>query len=746
LLNKIKIQLNILEKVLFGSVTWNYFFIVPSILLGLSSNLITKYFMAFTLISIGVIIATFIITLSTNAGKLKIQKKNILSQSTNAYIIGLSCLLFFSFLVLLFHNIFVEWDVIYCYIPAAKAINLSGNIMENPYRKLNFFDASPAIPIVYALLLPYSGIDSLYLVPLIYFTLTLIAVFLISKKIFSQDYSLISTLIFISLPTVTMVLSSRALYLDIAFLFYLLVTVYTAMNLFQEDFQTKLFQFNSLTFIFSFSLLFFTKVEFGILLITVAVAIWILIIKCKYWKIISAIFLGAPYCLRETISIMMGNALWSLCIQRLLPIILIALLVFVILKLFYKEDFNTKKLNGPLLLLCLTFSPAIYYLIRNIAISGFLYPGLPLTNIEIMKSLNFYNKIEPSPERSLVEVMQWHNIISVWWSVEIYLMPFLIGVVSLIYSTLKNKNVTPQKIPLLYIFFGLFLIWSQLGCDPQPRRLYPFAPFIALIITFGFHAISKKYNSKIFSLRIITYIIAVISITWIMNGIKSVNDLAVFYHTLHRSPIKVEYATVSNIFFLIITVPYEFIIARIIQKINFLKSKKIATIAFFIFVLINFIIFSFLMTPIVSDVMNNGCTLRYKRFSGWYYYPDVVDYFNKNITDTGVIVGFYCNELITFANRTVIDLYIPIYASPIYSIIERTNVTEVLEVFNRLGIKYFLRPKPNNPFFPIYEKLMNSTILGTILADDSQLYYLATFKYATLYALYENSTIGYEKE
>jgi len=64
-----------------------------------------------------------------------------------------------------------------------------------------------------------------------------------------------------------------------------------------------------------------------------------------------------------------------------------------------------------------------------------------------------------------------------------------------------------------------------------------------------------------------------------------------------------------------------------------------------------------------------------------------------------------------------------------------------LEVFRKLNVGYFLKPKTNNPFYPTYEKLVNSTVLGSIFLDNPQFRALKTFKYATLYKFYENYTI-----
>ena len=119
-----------------------------------------------------------------------------------------------------------------------------------------------------------------------------------------------------------------------------------------------------------------------------------------------------------------------------------------------------------------------------------------------------------------------------------------------------------QTIPLLYSLSGVFIIWSQLGCDPQPRRLYFFTLWIALTITYGFYKIRRSYKHQIFVLRVITYIIAITTITWTINGIRTVNELSTFYGVIYKQDVGVELIAMSVILFLIIFTPYEIILTK----------------------------------------------------------------------------------------------------------------------------------------------------------------------------------------
>jgi len=140
----------------------------------------------------------------------------------------------------------------------------------------------------------------------------------------------------------------------------------------------------------------------------------------------------------------------------------------------------------------------------------------------------------------------------------------------------------------------------------------------------------------------------------------------------------------------------------------------------------------------ISSSVNSGFQSRYQDFGGWYYYPEVVNYYNENITDNGATVGYFCDELITFANRTVVDLNDVIYGMPIYSMIADADEIKFLNRIEKLNVKYFLIPNEGSPFYPLYERLANSTVFGDLFINNPQFVILQSFKYATLYRYYSN--------
>ncbi|MEM2995194.1 MAG: glycosyltransferase family 39 protein [Candidatus Bathyarchaeia archaeon] len=739
---KIGITLNSLEKILYGSILWNFLLIAPSIILGVFTNWITAYFNTFTITSI----ATTIISITYLTKNHKTPPTTTLKMKLEhiPYTLSFLALLTLSSTVIYFHTIYIEWDAIAHYIPTAKAILTTGGLTSQPYRSLNFIEHPPAIPLTYAWLLNFTNLESLYNLALIYFILTITTIFLIVKKFFTQKGALTSSLVFMSLPTVIIVISSRSLYLDLSFILCFLSTLYCTIKITNTQKTTH----NSLWFEYvmlaiGFTMMVLTRTEFGIFIAPALFAIFIATLKPKNWEITSTLMLGLAYYLREIRNILLDPSSWLCYIQRLTPVFIISGLILVIIKnvpLTKNQNTKNKELNKKLLTLTLIpLLPLIIYILKNIIISGFVVPGIPISNKEIFKSATFFNEINPHKSISLMEMLQWDYFVSVWWLIPPYLIPASISIASVLLILLKKKNIPYNITPILFFFASVSILWSTLSCDPQPRRLYYFAPFIALIVTHGLFVIKKLFSPFGFALRIPLYITAVTTYTLTKTGAKTINDISLLYSKLYQPATDIEFIAVSALIFSIIFTPYENLINKIKRKIQLSRRAFITTTALTFG--LNVILLTSSMSPIITDVVNKGSGSRYEYYGGWLHYPEVVNYYDESIADNFVTMGFYCHELITFANRFTIDLSDPIYGMPIYSIITTANETEILNRMRELNVKYFLEPKKNNPFFLIYERLVNSTVLGNIFVDNPQLRYLATFKYATLYAFHENYTL-----
>lgn len=733
-----KINLRFLEKVLYGSVFWNYLFISSTLLLGLTTNFVVSYFGLFQIIAISVIIGSFMLLIK-NRKKTSIPPiKPTLARFP--HLIVFLTIVVLCFLLIYFHTLFVEWDAVSYYIPSAKAILTSQGLTSQPYRLLGFFDVSPAIPIMYAWILNFSNnFGYLFSLPIAYFVLTLMVIFLIYTKIFPNKGATIPLLIFMSIPTVLVTISSRALYLDMPFVFFFLSALYSAIRITtakKEDNSST--RFDYVLFLMGLTLMCLTRIEFGLLLFPIGIAVVLFTFNPKHWQILAVSAIGAVYYIREIRNIFLNQPSWLYYLQRLIPVIIVSFFVFFMLKTSSISQNNPNKLINKKVFtasLLLTI-PLIAYLASNILVSGFIVPDLPLTNSDIFKSVAFYSQISPSSTISWVELVRWDNLVTVWWLISPYLIPVAISLSVIVYRLIKKKTMQNSFVPLLFFFAGLLILWSILYCDSQPRRLYYFAPFIAIVAGYGLLKIKKYFTSIGFALRVPTYIITVTIYTLTKMGISSANDLALFYDRLYLPTADIEFLAICTALFVLIFMPYETLLAKLRKNI---KIQSITSKMMILFVAgINVVLIMIMVSSVISTTLIAGYQSRNHVYKGWYYYPELVDYYNENITGNGVTIGYFCNELITFANRSTVDLFDPIYGMPIYSMVNDANETEILNRLQELNVEYFLVPQKGTIFYPLFEGLTNSTSFGNLFIDNPQFHALKSFKYATLYKFYKS--------
>jgi len=739
---KIGISLNFLEKIVYGSILWSYLLISPSIILGITTHSITAYFYIFIITSILVIIfsAAYLII---NREKPTIKAVIKTKVENLAFTLIFLALLSLSLLAIYFHTFYIEWDAIAYYIPSAKAVLTTGGLTYQPYYSLDFFPEPPAVPITYALPLNFSNLNSLYYLPIVYFLLTVITVYLLAEKLFPKNYAIISPLVFMSLPDVIILIGSRSLYLDLPFLLYLLFTLYCVIKISTTQVTQSSLLLDYIMFSIGFTLLVLTRYEFAVLLAPALFASFAVLFRPKGWKLICTSMIGLTYYIREIRNIVLNPSSASYYFQRLLPALILSILFFIIITSIRHEkySYHVNRILTKSFGVFIPTLPLLTHMFYQVVILGWVIPGIPLLNNEINKNiLNsslFFRSINPASaiSESLSGMLRWDYFVSVWWLIPPYLLPIVISLISSFFGLLKRKSAQSSVMLVLIFFVSIFTLWSViLSCDPQPRRLYYFAPFIALLVTHGLFTIKRFYSPFGLAIRIPTYVTAVTTYTLTKMGIKKINDIPLLYAKLYQPTTDIELTVTAAFIFLIIFVPYE----TLLKKSKNLASPKKSALVILSMVCVNILLISSWLTPIFIDVVNNGDHSRYAYYGGWEYYPDVVNYYKENVTDSFVTMGFYCRELITLANRPIIDLSNPLYGMPIYSMIATANETEMFNKMKELDIKYFLRPEENSPFFPLYEKLVTTTILSNILVDNPRLRLLATFKHATLYEFHEN--------
>ena len=746
-------RLSSLDTILFGSIIWIYILVIPSSLLGAFASLSLQYFTIYNVfsLSIAVILAAYLLKTS----RMNVLRNVKLRLESIPYLVAFLSLFTVNFVFMYFHSILQEWDAIDHYIPSAKAILASGGLTSNPFRVLEFNVESPAVPIMYAWIMNTSNaifntssLDLLYNFAPVFFLLTVITIFLIAKRLFSGDVAIIPPIIFMSLPAVILVTGSRALYLDIPFLLFSLVALYSIMRIHEDSTLS-----NYVILGISVSLMILTRIEFAFLIVPVVLASLVFIKRPKHWEAIVPIIIGMSYLARESFNMIQDPSSSLFFFSRLAPLLILSPILFVFLKRFGTRPRVThpSRAKLPLLIAGSLAIPAIVYLLRNLIVAGVVFPSLPIFNDDILLSQEFLRGLASSSQTSFVEELRWDKFLTGWWSVSAYLIPVVIGL-GLFLSSMKGKVGKPLVIPGVIFFIGFFILMSMINSDAQPRRLYYFAPFLSLVVTSGLSKVRNYYSPLGFASRISIYAVGVIAAVLVKSGVTTVNDLALAYQQICtgdicKTGIDPEFLAGATLFFLLVFFPYERVFrnlgrwkfSRIVYVWRASKHLPLAGVLITLVMISSLVSVSF--GPALLDTIDRGYQIRQEHLGGQFHYPDVIGYYNENISDRYVTVGFLTDDLITFANRPVIDLTSTIWGSPIYSAASTGDRLIILERMKELGVKYFLQPLPGHPSYATYEALVNQTSLGAIFVDNEILCYKMTFRFVDLYVLnYVNLT------
>jgi hypothetical protein len=729
-------HLNRLEVVLYGAITWNYFFVIFGVIVGSFSGLIVPYFAAFGIVSVAIAIAASVLLLITS----EVRKPSLVFHREKLlFVIVLSLLLGFSLFVAYFHTIFVEWDAISDYIPQAKSILLTGGLSNQPYMMLNFFGFSPTMPVIYAYMLNYSDYWSLYNIPILYFSLTLVAMYLISKRLFDSTIASFTLLAFLSIPTVILTLASRWLYLDIPFVMYFLGSLYAAIKISITGVTRNGRWIDFSVFGMSLSLLLLTRIEFGIFLVPLFVSSLFIAMNQRFSGAIVGLAVGLPYYLREVVNIIFDFHSWLLYLEQLIPVIIVSVFAVALVRRFGQETHD--EFHGKWRLFALSIVlmiPSVLYVMGNIIVHGFIFAGESLWNVELLASGSFFRQIFSSSLAAPVSPLKFGNLVLVWWFIIPYAIPILIAVAYLAYLSLKGKTISRSFLIFSIFMCGILSLWATLGYDTQPRRLYYLVPLASILVVYSISRIKGFLQLSLFKLRSTMYVALVTTCVILRIGPSSANSLSLLYGELYQPNVDLELTIVCAILFLVVFAPYERIPSVFVGKVNF-PVYSLVPLSIACLIVISSLSGSLLPLFLGTDVSNNTSRSEYK--SGWMLYPDVVNYYNDEIRDHCTTLVFYGQDLVTFANRTVIDLSGSVYGSPIYSTLRNCTYTDLLHTLAALNVRYFLAPNPNEPsFYTMFQTLVNSTSFSYLFQDKLHFGVLKVFKYVTLYKLHQNFT------
>jgi hypothetical protein len=763
-------RISLIEYILYGNAIWNYVFVSVSILIGLFSDLLKEFYTAFALLCLLSIVVGLILNLDVIKGLvLKLFRCNIKSQikitlkfSTKVMkhilltsIIAL--LLVINLLLVNYHSIIYEWDAVYNYIPIAKSLLSSGRL-SNTLRDLNFVEYSPAIPIFYSYILHFGGnIEDLYIITSIFLVLTALAIFELARKIGLGNASFIAPLIFMISPSIQIVLGSRALYLDLPFLFYFVTSLLLIIKITAEESEAKILE--KILLLSNFTLLFLTRIEVSLFVLPTLFIAYLLpsSIGMKIDLPLAFLVLFSMPIIRDARHIIFGGVVTSCRFVSIYTPYLVAFTILLIVYVFSKEGklinfsrniVHVKEQLISLLVWLITLAPALsYFIVNNILRGGLLLSGFFISP-KYQELAIFYNQLFSSFIIEQYTCFPCKNILAAltsWWNFAPLLGPTLLGLVRSLYLFKHNRKISRKVTKLIWAYLGFLIFWMTLDCDPQPRRILYLVPLISMVASYGV----TIFADSSWHLANVLYLI----VTALMNIQKYVSIAQVdkintnIMHYVYPKTYKVtaiDYNTILT-----------FLLVYLLITGIYFSIRKYRRQTFMIASIILVIFLTNAVYPLFSEVFSQADVLKVKLLWKTPYYPEVVDFYKNQSIINEKTLCFFCHELLTFTDSKFVDFTgNPIlYAYKILNKLkENPSSDDFLSYLLSMNISYILIPteraKNIQSIYTPYAVLYNNTVLGDLIKDKIRCEIVGKTTYfyiARLHERFELHQLNYSK-
>jgi hypothetical protein len=732
LLKKINYSLPIIEVLLSGSIVWIYLFISVTTLLAIFST-VTLSFSIFFYVGLAICLIGFPLIVIRF---LKRREKQVIA--FNAQDVALTVFLFALIVILSIFSLtqgtlFTEYDAVKVYLPLAKSIVSTGGLHYDAYQVNGLTTtAPPAIPLIFAYIMSQTGEANLSGLPILFLILTVTAVFLLTKELFSKKVAFISAIIFFSLPVVSGVFITFNLYLDLAFVFFITSSLFFLVKALKSSPKYYVLAGTSISLCFLTSSIsvFITPILVLIAMLTTPIA------RNKIAPVLSGILFGATFTLLFIWDYMSAPTMKSLFREVL--VIIFSLLIFILVRRSALKETAHNKFNFKYILLgLLTFIPAIAFIARNIVVFGAITKDWIPWNSAYMKAYLSLNRVElaaPAP-LNILSYLRFDYLFTTFLLSALFIAPMIIGLFAL-WRTPKKSSITLAII----LLSGFALLWSwQFNCSFQGaelRRLYYFAPLFAVIIAFGISVMEKYTEKHYFIERFLIYDSLVFAYFLFRINSRGLPLLSSAYYTIGLANL-FDILFCASLFIVFFCLNINPLFANKPKSWGRLNGKLIRSSkhALSLTLVLSLII---LIIPVGSILSTSTAKETYEKNIAPNYENgilNVANYYNTNITDNYITVTFYGFELAWYANRTVLDFTKPEEVAAINPALESTNNSEIINFLLEHNVRYFLLPKEGHSHFGLYERYSKYFQLFQIINEEPNFKVVQDFPKMTLYKL-----------
>ncbi len=703
-------KISISDAVLSGFVLWTFLLIIPSMILGLFTSYVTAYFAFFLILSIALSVLSVIIWFHKNRGKLfSLRKLPISFSLNNFYILYLIPLWAFVALLAFYAPLTQNIDAVRVYLPMARAIVKTGAIEYSPYYLSRLAMAfPPAMPLMYSFMIYLTGYAYVRIIPILLFILTNIAIFKLSETISERKTGIIAVLAFSSMLAPQMLVAIEGLSLDLGYILYTCIGVYAVVKSFKENRA-----FWIVTAGMACCLAAVSK-EFGVATIFICLSILLLnsgntAFRKLFLLSSVAFFLGIqvftfPRAFAQFFGlegVNSGVLVTSFLHRTFILLILLIFQLWIYRIHNYKREKNSFCLYGFLALSSLAF---IFYL-HNLFTLGVLSAGFSPFSFSGVKVPRLRPVFQPPTINSPLALpyilhIDWYVIFLTAPVGIVYIAPLAIGLYSILSNFKESKGWRESALLVwLVIMLGVFtyllsLVQSQsyeLRFWPSYhyRRLYYFAPLIAIIVGLGVKKIGEKLGVEKVILTFISFLSSAYLFIWLFR-----QSIELF---IYRWIFEVNIG--DMIFFPLIFI-FIFLASSLIHKMGLSVSTRKVLLGSLL--IANLVFPSMLLAEGVSLVYSSGWSPRYcdsvestlpgLEREGWI---EVIEYFEGNVKDNYAVLMFDCYTFVWYTGKPVLDPLKGVSYEVLSNLLLMDDEDAILEKLKDLNLRYFLIPKPD---------------------------------------------------
>jgi len=721
------LDLGILDKIIAGSIVWNLTFVSVASLVGFMPDAFGTVAYSFAYLG-SAIVGLYLLTDTKRIVHRLLTLEPHVDSTSGLFMLYLAPIVIVVCVIGFYTT--PDWDTWAVWLPIAKSITSTGNILYNSLFLSSAISATspPYLPLVYAWAFVCAG-GYYRLIPIVYLLLFGGASYKLSYSLFeSREKAWAAVAITLTSLATLATFFGFTLNPDLPAAFFLCSAVAYLVPILKGHPSSA----NALLLSASLSLLLFTALE-GVLYAYVVIALALLALPIPLKKLGFAVLIATPFVLIATQII--GPSLTLTSIPLLLVYVLVV--VAIVIRSATPSGLGLKtilKASVPLL-------PVMIYFWQMGSRTGLWLYGIfaGATYLQASRELLSIMPTISSASQQTLSLLRLDNIF-----LRFGFLPVSILLIMGLVAESRQRSIHRT---VLYVFLIVFLLiallypeeyYGSLSLDDSAVRRYLFViPFVASFSAVGlgwllralagprkWMASSHGYLVSLvsFNTLMLVYLLVRSQGSWPypLNGISALQDLDIF--VVSASP------TLEDVAFLgaalLVSLAFGFLLSYLRKSSqNHFRLRHFVSIMIVLIVISSSISVAYMLRQPTWDAVTQNSSYRNSLPSQIAGDQALVTYFNSAVGN-GSIIGFQIYFLATFDNRQVIDMSTVDGLMVFGALFNATNIGSLVSELSLRNVRFIIEPPQGssglsvfNEYrarFPMFNAILGSTYVRPV--------------------------------